>query len=294
MSNCNSVRTLLGLLPKDIDHEYIWYFRGHADKTYELTPSIYRDRKWSSNEDDLIREVLIRCPNDFSSTSSSFEKLVKMQHYDLPTRLLDVTQNPLVALYFACIGLKEIEKDGEIIFFKIPRKEIKYFDSDTVSVISNLAWAKSDFEVHELYLRDFHNHENHHAQRLIHDIRREKPHFTERINVNHIDSVVCVKPKLDNPRVIRQDGAFLLFGIDGKKSKCASLPQQWISDRFTVKASEKEKILHQLSSVGISKAKLFPEIDMVSQFIKSDYGFEEGSFKSSVKDYRQGLSSWLG
>jgi hypothetical protein len=285
-SNCNSVRTLLGLLSEEIDNDHIWYFRGHANKTYILEPSIYRNIRWASNEDDLIREILIRCPNDFYSASSSFEKLVKMQHYDLPTRLLDLTQNPLVALYFACIGLDEKNDDGEIIFFKIPKKEIRYFDSDTVSVISNLAWSKSNFEVHEAFSHNFHDKDNHHAQKLMHDIRREKPHFTERIDVKHIESVVCVKPKLDNPRVIRQDGAFLLFGINGNKSQCAELPQDWIFNRFTVKAKEKEKILRQLASIGISKAKLFPEIDMVSQFIKNDYGLNEIKFESNVKDYK--------
>lgn len=114
----------------------------------------------------------------------------------------------------------------------------------------------------------------------------KNPHFTERIDIKHIESVVCVKPKLDNPRVIRQDGAFLLFGINGNKSKCADLPQDWIFSRFTVKAKEKEKILQQLASIGISKAKLFPEIDRVSQFIKNDYGLDEVKFESNVQDYK--------
>lgn len=291
-SNLGSVRTLLSLIPDLSDTDSVFFFRGHASKVYSLLPSIYRKQQWFSNENKIVREILMRCPNEFSSMRTSFEKLVKMQHYDLPTRLLDLTENPLVALYFACVGEKEKDEDGEILFFKIPKSDIKYFDSDTVSVVSNVAWAKPDFEVAKRFSGDsnaFHHKDNHHALTLMHDIKQEKPHFLERINPDHIQSVVCVKPKMDNPRVIRQDGAFLLFGINKNKFSPGSIPQDWTyrpnSKRYIVKSSDKISILKQLAGVGISKAKLFPEIDMVSQFIKNDYGLEKLEFSSSIKDF---------
>lgn len=284
-----SLRTFLGILPELEDKNSFFFFRGHADKNFLIKPSIYRKTLWVSNEDRIIREIIMRCPSEFSSMRSSFEKLVKMQHYDLPTRLLDLTENPLVALYFACIG--EEKNDGEIIFFKIPKSEVKYFDSDTVSVISNVAWAKSDFEIAARFENDyksFHHNDNHHALKLMHDIKQEKPHFLDRINPKHIKSVICVKPKMDNPRLVRQDGAFLLFGIGQNKHTPAEISPEWIfrpnEKRYIIKSSDKAKILKQLSSVGISKAKLFPEIDMVSQFIKNNYELNDIEFSSSIKD----------
>ena len=44
------------------------------------------------NEKNIIDEILRRCPNDFEGLDA-FEKLVKMQHYGTPTRLLDFTGN---------------------------------------------------------------------------------------------------------------------------------------------------------------------------------------------------------
>lgn len=293
-----SLRTLVGLLPELFDNDHVVFFRGHANKSYKLEPSIYRNERWYSNEDKIIREILMRCPNEFSQMKSSFEKLVKMQHYDLPTRLLDLTENPLVALYFACVGSSDENDDAELIFFKIPKSEVKYFDSDTVSVISNLAWAKSDFELpnrFKLNPESFHHKENHHALKLMHDIKQEKPHFLERINPKHIESVICVKPKLDNPRIIRQDGTFLLFGINETKFSPAILPEDWIyypnERRHIIKASDKKNIMKQLASIGISKAKLFPEVDMVSQFIKNDFGLDNEAFISSLPEPLK-LSAW--
>lgn len=91
---------------------------------------------------------------------------------------------------------------------------------------------------------------------------------------------------MDNQRLVRQDGAFLLFGINDKKSEPAQISEDWIyklnGKRCIIKSSDKQKMLRQLAGVGISKAKLFPEIDTVSQFIKNDYSLDEKEFESNI------------
>lgn len=290
-STIGSVRTLLGYLPDKCDN-YIYFFRGHSNKTYPLKPSIYRDQKWISNEHRIVREILMRCPQDFAGMPSSFEKLVKMQHYDLPTRLLDVTENPLVALYFACLGGGN---DGEILCFKIPKKEIKYYDSDTVSLIANLAWLDNSFEVEPQYSSSptsFHNTRNLHAAKLLQAVRQEKPSFLQQISPNDLKQVLCVKPKMDNPRVIRQDGAFFLFGMKQLKNQLADIPSEWQfypkDQPLIVKNSKKSDLLNQLSTFGISGAKLFPEIDKVAHYLKSDFGFSEETFQSNERKQTAG------
>ncbi|CAI3800663.1 FRG domain-containing protein [Rheinheimera sp. MM224] len=282
----DSISTLLSSLSNlsAKSQDFTYFFRGHSDETWPLKPSIYRDQKWISNEHRIVREMLMRCPQDFAGMPSSFEKLVKMQHYDLPTRLLDVTENPLIALYFACLGGSA---DGEILCFKIPKKEIKYYDSDTVSLIANLSWLDKNFEIEDQYSSSptsFHNPRNPHAGKLLQTIRQEKPSFLQQINPKDLKQVLCVKPKMDNPRVIRQDGSFFLFGMKKLKNELADIPSEWQfypnGQPLIVRNSKKSDLLNQLSTFGISGAKLFPETDKVAQYLKSDFGFTEETFVS--------------
>lgn len=119
------------------------FYRGHSDrKRYRLEPSLSRkdpDGNYTHlhGENILYRELIVSNNADFSSDSYTLDKLVRMQHYSLPTRLLDITSNPLIALYFACKN--NPEKEGEVIIFTLSRENVKYFDSDTASCVANLA-----------------------------------------------------------------------------------------------------------------------------------------------------------
>lgn len=250
------------------------FYRGHEDVTFELTPSLLR--KWPSggwkfmpSEDRLCKELLIAHYDEFEGDQYCFDQLVRMQHFGLPTRLLDISGNPLVALFFACYCKPELMgADGEVIIFRVPEEQVKYYDSDTVSCISNL--SKLSYEQKNqidlsLDLEDF--NENPVTGKLLHHIKSEKGFFEARIVPDHLGSIVCVKAKQTNTRIKSQSGAFLLFGHE------AILPESGQDglevSRITVR--NKQRILDQLDALNINATTVYPSIQETAQHVKARY-----------------------
>ncbi|MBX4268448.1 FRG domain-containing protein [Clostridium estertheticum] len=249
-----------------------FFYRGHADIKWKLTPSIYRNH-WIKKEDVLFRETIVRNPNEFRNSNSTFEKLTKMQHYELPTRLLDVSTNPLVALFFACINSEN--SNGEVFVFKAKNEEIKYYDSDTVSVISNLSKVNSEFNLKLLPTARKQFNEKDEVKKLVHQIREEKTYFEHSIIPKDLCKTIFVKPKLDNERIIRQSGAFILFGIKDDKYSPAELSNTYKvgtkTHKFIIPSNKKLIIINELKLFGISYSSLFPELDKTSIQLKKEY-----------------------
>ena len=73
-------------------------------------------------ERNLIESAKFRLPDVFNRSYEPIELLALLQHYGIPTRLLDVTENAFVALFFACS--EHQEKDAEVIIFRHDEKDI--------------------------------------------------------------------------------------------------------------------------------------------------------------------------
>ncbi len=266
--------------------EYSMFFRGHADFRWKLRPSVYRSRNGNPSdtfvdyEANMSEELIRNCPNDFLECKNSFDKLVKMQHYGLPTRLLDITLNPLVSLYFAAQPIIDAESstvynengkeepNGTIFVFLVKKAVIYDHSSDKARCLSDLSFKSSE-EVNTMPYIYSRNIES--ESKISYDESRNQTYRAPAMPKDY-DKVICVLPKLDNPRIVRQQGAFFLFGIqDGNKELMSTLDVQ--CEEFTVKANAKAEILNELDQLSINQKFCFPEIDEVASYIKHKYKY---------------------
>ncbi|MBN1458864.1 MAG: FRG domain-containing protein [Armatimonadetes bacterium] len=248
----------------------VLYYRGHSRRDeYELAPSLFRNTALTGSEDQMFRELLISNPDDFADDRTTLDKLVRMQHHSLPTRLLDITSNPLIALYFACKSGEDVT--GEVVVFGVRRSSIKYFDSDTASCIANLArLANADKEALEFDLEVDAFNQTQAVRRLLQFIREEKPYFLDRVLPSDLQRIIVVRTKLSNTRILSQSGAFLLFGqgatIDGGSDEDVQV------EGISVNSSEKAKILRELDELHINESTVFPYIESSAKYIARKYG----------------------
>ena len=252
--------------PKPNSGDKAFVFRGHADVDYKLLPGILRVKEveedvlpatesaYSDSELNIlkhfIKEGLVY--NDRYLESDYYHWIQLAQHYGVPTRLLDWTENPLVALYFACVTSPDTDANVWVLhknnYYELIKQE-KVMGSPKQALVRMLKRIASSNNPIKPFL------------------------FT---------------PYYFDLRMTVQSSWFMAWGCDERALEDILAENYMSLDNpeevhdfinptddcvfcFFIDKDDKQRILNQLEQLNINEKTLFPGLDSVGKFVNNLY-----------------------
>lgn len=274
-----------------------WFFRGQKNEMWPLKPSVFRDDAISFERMAIDRAKRI-APSEFN-THSHFDILTKLQHYGLGTRLLDVTLNPLVALFFACESCIEYDLGKDKRYKQVVRDGVVYFNHSYWFSSSDLKIQMAaripfidispDMQLDSLCER-FHELQIFDEKKKNHYLNDSCKEF-----IDHLQGNYFVVPENTNERLLKQSGGFILpccINIDSNEpdvKKCfihkasSELRSEFDDTVLLIPHNEKEGILEELDFIGINESTLFPELEHQMNYLQRNTRVATGKVPAFVR-----------
>ena len=268
-------------------------YRGHSNRAYQLLPSLYRkshdiditindyvtNQKYLaySNEEQILQSFVAEaCAYIHENPLKDRRRWAEYaQHYGAPTRYLDWTENPLVALYFACKDNKPDyqQKDGGIggkagNVWMLHTANYDVFSNDGFKELGNITRGEAIervFRGEEMF-----------KYPLIY-----KPYYVD-LRMSAQSSMFMVwgsnKEPLEN--VFTADRLLRSNEKDGVRIRYDSRDE--LAFKFEIDSSSKQHILRELDRCGINEKTLFPGLDGIGRYVEMKYRFDLEEAKDSL------------
>jgi hypothetical protein len=231
---------LLTALKQQTKPRQLTWFRGQSKKSWGLVPSLARDPLHLKAENALIKRFMQNAtPHITVPPREEWEWMFLMQHHRAPTRLLDWSESPLAALYFA-VSDKEYSGAVGAVWCLKP------------VALNRAANLKFEFEAEiPAFGRD----------------PVLESYLPSRVqeNPSELFPVAIVGPR-NTPRMAAQLGTFTInHRLHQPIEKIGDTKHVW---RWIIPVVAKPRLLKELAHLGISALTLFPELDRVADLSK--------------------------
>ncbi len=224
------------------------WFRGQSNAAWDLVPSIYRSANLNYYEREMIRDFKLSAVQFLNEQpSSELEWMFVMQHYGLPTRLLDWSESHFIALLFAVI---EFEKPGDAAVWVFRPALLNNIVLGEITITTASNPVLNDYVLGPTYLRQ---------RKLVGE------------------SPIALRAAWNSPRISAQKGGFTLHGRspqslnDFIEEKNLTAKRAAPLFRITIPADRKKEFVTELVLAGTSHSVLFPEIQGICADIKMRY-----------------------
>jgi len=226
-----------------------YVYRGNWNKAFNLGTSIMRiGSKYEQLEPHLLRNFRKYAHSSASPGDSFWNWLAVAQHHGLPTRLLDWTYSPLVALHFATEDLSKYEEDGAVWCINY----VKTRDYLPVPLKKALDEEGSNVFTPEV-------------------LEPVAPSLKALKTFQEQDYVMFLEPPSLDARIIHQYALFSLM------SDVRAELSQWLQQhpelyfRVIIPAGLKWEIRDKLDQANITERVLFPGLQGLSHWLKRHY-----------------------
>lgn len=235
----------------------IWH-RGCADFKNDIqSPGLYRHPTVKEIKKLLALEVQMlsrfrqrSMPFVDRPVEDDWERLFFMQHFRVPTRLLDWTENPFVALYFALTSLPRGTGTDSAVWMLDPvawnRKSLEYI-TFTEGILSSddsrLEYLKPGAEL-------------------------------ETMNADP----VAIYGFHNSPRIVAQRGVFTIFGTDTESLEQIYAKRDYPEDcliKVRLPKDAKPKLLASLFQIGFTHSVIFPDLEGLAKEMKYFFEFAD-------------------
>jgi hypothetical protein len=232
-------------------------FRGQANSDWSLQSSLERviGDKWSSKKAQRFEEFSI---SQFKSKfhlydrenvqpSSKLAWLSVMQHYGVPTRLLDFSESPYVALYFALEGYNSQTK-ASLALYAIDYSDILEKSIDLIKS-KNINFRETRATVYE----------------------KQDSIFDEIVDPIAYDIVWVAEPKVLNARLDLQAGSFLLSGNRGLRLEqvlASDLYKDSSKFKYVIAPEFYEGVFALLRKMNITSKSIYGDLDGLARSIR--------------------------